>query len=279
MSMMSQGPGWWQASDGRWYPPEAHPDAASAQVPPPAPQQAPSGSAWMPPDGASAAGGGGAAPPPFPQPGPYATPNPYAPQGPPPGSVPPPAPTKGPRRGPLIAVALVVLVLLVAAVAWALVAVRSGGDDADPGDTGSGGDSGIAVDTDFEGDTDVYDLAVGDCIDDPLSLGSDELVEIQTVDMIPCDEPHDAEVYALEDLPQGDDEPFPGDDEVAMQSDAICFELFESYVGAPYEDSALDYSYYLPIEESWNSGDRGVACLLYAYDGTKLDQPMRGSGR
>ncbi len=25
MSDVSQGPGWWRASDGRWYPPEMHP--------------------------------------------------------------------------------------------------------------------------------------------------------------------------------------------------------------------------------------------------------------
>ncbi|MGZ4704138.1 MAG: DUF4190 domain-containing protein [Acidimicrobiales bacterium] len=31
MSDFSQGPGWWQASDGKWYPPEQHP----GQAPPP----------------------------------------------------------------------------------------------------------------------------------------------------------------------------------------------------------------------------------------------------
>ena len=34
MSDSSQGPGWWQASDGRWYPPEQHPQAASTLPPP-----------------------------------------------------------------------------------------------------------------------------------------------------------------------------------------------------------------------------------------------------
>jgi len=39
MSDVSQGPGWWQASDQKWYPPESHPDhqgqsAASAPPPP-----------------------------------------------------------------------------------------------------------------------------------------------------------------------------------------------------------------------------------------------------
>lgn len=36
MSDTSQGPGWWLASDGRWYPPESHPNA-SPPPPPPAP--------------------------------------------------------------------------------------------------------------------------------------------------------------------------------------------------------------------------------------------------
>jgi len=34
MSDVSQGAGWWQASDGKWYPPEQHP---SYQPPPPPP--------------------------------------------------------------------------------------------------------------------------------------------------------------------------------------------------------------------------------------------------
>jgi hypothetical protein len=30
LSDTSGGPGWWQASDGKWYPPEQHPDARAA---------------------------------------------------------------------------------------------------------------------------------------------------------------------------------------------------------------------------------------------------------
>ncbi len=33
MSDMSQGPGWWIASDGKWYPPQEHPDRASMPDP------------------------------------------------------------------------------------------------------------------------------------------------------------------------------------------------------------------------------------------------------
>jgi CRP/FNR family transcriptional regulator, cyclic AMP receptor protein len=35
MSDVSQGPGWWVASDGKWYPPELHPDYVAAHPKPP----------------------------------------------------------------------------------------------------------------------------------------------------------------------------------------------------------------------------------------------------
>lgn len=35
MSEQSQGPGWWRASDGRWYPPETHPGYRPPEPPPP----------------------------------------------------------------------------------------------------------------------------------------------------------------------------------------------------------------------------------------------------
>ena len=35
MSDFSQGPGWWQASDEKWYPPDLHPDRQPSAAPPP----------------------------------------------------------------------------------------------------------------------------------------------------------------------------------------------------------------------------------------------------
>jgi len=63
MSEQSGGPGWWQASDGKWYPPEQ----ASVVPPAPAPTQAvppvyggpPAAPAYGAPVGAAAAAGGG----------------------------------------------------------------------------------------------------------------------------------------------------------------------------------------------------------------------------
>jgi uncharacterized RDD family membrane protein YckC len=53
MSEVSQGPGWWQASDGKWYPPEQHPNYSSSEPPGapagPAPWQQPAvAPGWYP---------------------------------------------------------------------------------------------------------------------------------------------------------------------------------------------------------------------------------------
>src|SRR4051794_20841559 len=40
MSDVQTGPGWWQASDGKWYPPTAQPNHAQAQYAPAQPQHA-----------------------------------------------------------------------------------------------------------------------------------------------------------------------------------------------------------------------------------------------
>jgi uncharacterized membrane protein len=48
MSDESQGPGWWLASDGKWYPPELHPSAQAAAQPSPADYVPPGGSGYPP---------------------------------------------------------------------------------------------------------------------------------------------------------------------------------------------------------------------------------------
>jgi hypothetical protein len=48
MSDTAPGPGWWQASDGRWYPPHQHPGYVPPPPPPSAPPRTPSPYAWAP---------------------------------------------------------------------------------------------------------------------------------------------------------------------------------------------------------------------------------------
>src|SRR3954452_13173328 len=106
MSDATQGPGWWQATDGKWYPPEQHPDlgnptepvesvAPTEAVPPTAPPAPPA-----PPTQVIAP-----VPPPVP-PGP--------PIGPPPGAV-PGGPPPGSNRGKIIAIVAVIAAIVIVA--------------------------------------------------------------------------------------------------------------------------------------------------------------------
>ena len=165
MSDSSQGAGWWQAADGKWYPPD--------QPPAPGWWRASDGN-WYPPQDESPAAEATSAEPPSPAPtSPAPTPSPVepaplgapvTPAGPPPAAPPPTGPLpgggasraggSGGKTGLIAVVAVVVVLALIGA--GVLVARRGGSDTAttssagqtgagNTGTTPSGGDSGIAV--------------------------------------------------------------------------------------------------------------------------------------
>ncbi len=117
------------------------------------------------------------------------------------------------------------------------------------------------------GDIDVFALNVGDCV---AELPADN-VEVKTVRVVPCSQPHQVEAFFRGSLPDG---VFPGTDGVTKSVEAKCGEGFLPYVGVTYEVSKLDLFYFAPIESGWSRGDRGFVCL--ASSGTA---PTTGSVR
>ena len=107
MSDATQGPGWWQASDGMWYPPEQHPDfaAPTEAVEPVAPTEATQAMAPVPP--------------PVPPGPPVPASRPVGPVGPPP-----------PGTGPGKVIAIVAVLAAIAIVAALLLFNRDGDDNA-----------------------------------------------------------------------------------------------------------------------------------------------------
>ena len=73
-------------------------------------------------------------------------------------------------------------------------------------------------------------------------------------------------------------DPFPGQNVVDEDSAMECFDRFESFVGTPYQDSALDITFITPIAGSWAEGEREVVCAVYRLDGQPLVGTARGSG-
>ncbi|WZH37977.1 MAG: septum formation family protein [Microbacterium enclense] len=99
----------------------------------------------------------------------------------------------------------------------------------------------------------VLSLQVGECLDD-VSTGI-----ITTDNLVDCDSPHTYEVFGDVAVPDG---AFPGESAIDTTAQRSCDEAFASYVGVPYDESTLDYSYVGPSSDTWDLGDRQIACLL-----------------
>lgn len=112
-------------------------------------------------------------------------------------------------------------------------------------------------------------MQIGDCFNEP---DGDQVVSVEG---LPCTSPHDAEVFALWDLPFAS---LPTDDEAVLDTALNgCYSYFEGYVGATYESSSLDIWVFTPTPESWENGDREVLCYVYDFAGNKLSQVARDS--
>ncbi|MBF4992564.1 septum formation family protein [Arthrobacter gandavensis] len=117
---------------------------------------------------------------------------------------------------------------------------------------------------------DAVDLKVGDClVDDP------DAEQIEAVDVLPCTEPHDTEVYAAMDMEAG---AFPGEEAVDAAAQEFCLAEFQPYIGTDYSESALNIGYLTPTPSSWTLGnDREILCTVYRMDGEKLSTSVKGS--
>ena len=136
----------------------------------------------------------------------------------------------------------------------------------------------IAVNTDTSGDTETVGGPTAALRYDELrSSGPGTcLNDIQEPEIVPCDEPHDAELFAVVRL---DGTTFPGNEGVTREGGRLCLPEFERYVGGPVETSDLTGINVGPNEGSWRAGEREVACLLIsARSGDKLTGSQRGAG-
>lgn len=101
-----------------------------------------------------------------------------------------------------------------------------------------------------------FDLEVGDCLILPTA---DEFSDVQ---LVPCADPHDAEVMvnydsALSEFDQ---------DALYTEAEEQCAAEFQSYVGSDPMTSKYYYNYFTPLAAGWEDGDRVVTCVAYQPD-------------
>jgi DNA-binding SARP family transcriptional activator len=124
-------------------------------------------------------------------------------------------------------------------------------------------------------------LQVGDCFntlpgpDPPVQPGG--VIEVvETVLLVPCEGPHEQEVYHLFELAAG---PYPGDEQVEALALDQCSAQFKEFVGIAPERSGLDFIYVWPWRDTWEMGNRRGGCSLLDATGRDLTGSTAGSRR
>lgn len=116
---------------------------------------------------------------------------------------------------------------------------------------------------------DAFDLQVGDCFNDS---GTEE---VRNVEVVPCTNGHDFEVYHQFELDNGS---FPGTDAIEQAWVEGCLAQFEPFVGVGFDESRLDISAVFPTEASWEQlDDRVILCSVTAVDGSRRSSSAAGS--
>jgi hypothetical protein len=162
------------------------------------------------------------------------------------------------QRGRGMAITGIVLGAL-ATLAWAalIVIAIATGVTAEPERSTSGqvtGQSKVFIDK----------LKAGDCF----SGGKKDQIDLVTA--IPCTSPHESQVVAIIQLPDG---PYPGEDAVTSEAEQGCTDKADPLL----KDSAFDDlapSYVYPDADTWR-GDRSVLCLVEAPTGTTTGSALK----
>ncbi|MEO6124978.1 MAG: septum formation family protein [Ilumatobacteraceae bacterium] len=130
-----------------------------------------------------------------------------------------------------------------------------------------------------DGTVDAFSVHVGDCYNDDRSLvDSAGSAEVSSVGAVPCDAPHDNEIFALV-VASSSSGAFPGDELIFSDNVGACEAGFARYVGIEYSESFLGMGPLLvPSAQTWATGDREVVCGVFTIDGAKLTGSVKGAG-
>ncbi|MBO30899.1 MAG: hypothetical protein CL439_05750 [Acidimicrobiaceae bacterium] len=117
----------------------------------------------------------------------------------------------------------------------------------------------------------LHDLDQGDCFNMYAWVSNDRHIELNT--HVPCNGPHQFEIYRLVQHPARNGAVWPGDEEMTAFAVSQCYESFEEFVGIIYELSELEINYLTPNRTNFEheiAQFRGVHCYLFQDDGSEL---------
>ncbi|MBQ9919119.1 MAG: septum formation family protein, partial [Microbacterium sp.] len=103
-------------------------------------------------------------------------------------------------------------------------------------------------------ENETFALPVGTCLDELATT------YITSDNVLDCAQPHNFEIFSSFLV---DDGAFPGESVFEEQAYEKCDAAFAAFVGIPYADSTLEYTYLSPTKETWAQGDREILCMIF----------------
>jgi hypothetical protein len=122
------------------------------------------------------------------------------------------------------------------------------------------------------------DVEAGDCFNSSAIASSTGLVEVTDLEIVPCEQAHDFETYAVVDYPVARGDDFPGGDALSEYATIECADRFTNFVGVAWIDAGYDIVPLVPSQERWRDGDRELECALIRMDGQPMQATARESG-
>jgi len=126
----------------------------------------------------------------------------------------------------------------------------------------------------------LHDLTTSQCFNRYSWFQAERHIEFDTV--VPCELPHQSEIYLHVQHPARQGAPWPGDSEMESFARSQCYEAFDEFVGVIYELSELEIAWLVPNRTDFEhdvAQFRGVHCYVVHVEGDDLINTARGSLR
>ncbi|MGM0928423.1 MAG: septum formation family protein [Actinomycetota bacterium] len=164
----------------------------------------------------------------------------------------------------IIGAVVVVAIVIIAIIVSSLTGSSPAGGAASPSSSQSEAETANADGVVAE-DVSPFDFQQGQCF-----IKFEAVMREATV--VTCDTPHKAQLVGT--FSYGDDEEFPGADELNIKAQAVCTAVVLNESAA--DQPELKDSYGMPSEETWAQGDRRIDCFKIAAEGEEITGTLVG---
>jgi uncharacterized protein DUF4190 len=112
-----------------------------------------------------------------------------------------------------------------------------------------------------DGETAVFELERGDCVNFDFNPDSEIVVTVTTVDVVDCEKPHTAEVMFIDELNPDGDLPYPSNEQLFADIGEACSNRAPDEVASDVDLTDFSSFTVAPDDGSWENDDGPYVCF------------------